>query len=178
LHEEMGYPVLVASKFLALVQLGGVIGRISWGAISDTLFGSSRKPVLLLVGLLAATLALMMLLVTPKTPSWWIAAIVFLLGFTAIGWNGLFVALIAELAGGPANAATAIGLGMNTNQIGKVLLPPLFGLLVDTTGSYRLSWIFLSALGFAGVIFVSRVRERKTGGKRAACPGIQHSPGM
>lgn len=162
LHEEIGYSLPVASKFLTLVQLGGMIGRITWGFFSDHFLRSVRKPALLAIGCLVVFLALTMLLITPQTPLWVIAIIVFLLGFTAIGWNGLYVTLLAELAGGEKNAATAIGFGMNTNQIGVLMFPPLFGYLVDISDSYRLSWLFLAGLGLMGTFFASRIKEAKT----------------
>lgn len=162
LHEEIGHSLPVASKFLTLVQLGGMVGRISWGFFSDHFLRGTRKPALLTIGFFVSFLALTMLLITPQTPLWLIAIIVFLLGFTAIGWNGLYVALLAELAGGEENAATAIGFGMNTNQIGVLMFPPLFGYLVDISDSYRLSWLFLAGLGLAGTFFASRIKETKT----------------
>jgi len=159
-HEEVGYPISLASKFLVIVQVGGVAGRILWGVISDTLFSNARRPALMTIGFLAGFLALVMLLVGPRTPFWLLSIITFFLGFTAIGWNGLYVALISELVNSD-QAGTAIGFGITIIQLGVLFFPPIFGLLIDLTGSYKASWVLLCLLGLLGALLVSRVQELK-----------------
>lgn len=159
-HEEVGYPISVASKFLVMVQLGGVAGRILWGVISDTLFSNARKPALMAIGFLAGFLALAMLFVGPRTPFWLLSIITFFLGFTAIGWNGLYVALLSELVNSD-QAGTAIGFGITVIQLGVLFFPPTFGFLIDLTGSYKASWVLLCLLGLLGALLVSRVQELK-----------------
>ena len=44
----------VASLCLGLAQGGSVIGRVSWGVVSDRLFGGRRKVVIVLIGLTGA----------------------------------------------------------------------------------------------------------------------------
>lgn len=74
LHEEAGVPVVAAGVLLAVLQIGGIAGRIGWGAASDRL--GRRKPVMVIVGLMAVPTCLAMAFVGQHTPrrcsqSWW-----------------------------------------------------------------------------------------------------------
>lgn len=161
LHDKTGFSVALASLFLALVQFGGMAGRIFWGYVSDTFFQGARKPVLSIIGVLAVAMALFMLILTPKTPMWLIALATWLFGFTAIGWNGIFITFLSEMAGKD-QAGTAVGIGLTLLQLGVLVFPPLFGFLVDYTGSYQASWLGLSILMAAGVGILGFVKERRT----------------
>ena len=44
LYERFGWPVTEAAAYLALAQVGGVVGRIGWGLASDVVWGGRRKP--------------------------------------------------------------------------------------------------------------------------------------
>ncbi len=159
LHDKTGFSVALASLFLALVQFGGMVGRIFWGYISDAFFQGARKPVLALIGIMAIVMALTMLALTPQTPIWIIGLATFLFGFTAIGWNGVYITLLSEVAGSD-QAGTAVGLGLTLLQLGVLVFPPLFGLMVDYSGSYEMSWIGLSMLMAVGVGILGFVKER------------------
>jgi sugar phosphate permease len=158
LKERTGLSVALASLFLALVQFGGIIGRIFWGYASDTHFRGKRKPVMGLIGIIASGMSLVMLLLSEGTPLWLLGSITWVFGFTGIGWNGIYVTLLSELAG-KNEAGTAVGMGLSLLQIGVLIFPPFFGLLVDVSGSYEMSWIGLSLLIFVGVLILTRVKE-------------------
>lgn len=160
LHDKTGLSVAFASLFLALVQFGGMVGRIFWGYVSDTFFQGARKPVLTVIGILAIAMALFMLALSPATPLWLIAFATFLFGFTAIGWNGIYITLLSEMAGKD-QSGTAVGFGLTLIQFGVLIFPPLFGLLVDRTGSYEASWLGLSILMAVGVGILGFVKERR-----------------
>src|SRR5215211_4628665 len=51
LHEVVHLSAVAAGAFLAIFQIGGITGRIGWGLVSDKI--GRRRPVLLLVGLVA-----------------------------------------------------------------------------------------------------------------------------
>ena len=90
----------------------------------------------------------------------------FVYGISVIGWNGLWQTSIVENAG-QRYAATAIGFSMSLTQFGNVGGPPVFGFVVDMTGSYRPAWLLLTLLrGCAALTgFFSAGRE-----KRLTCP--------
>lgn len=160
LHDKTGLSIALASRFLALVQFGGMAGRVFWGYISDTLFQGKRKPVLGLIGIIAAGMALAMVFLTQTTPLWIVGLATWTFGFTAIGWNGIFVTMLSEMAGKD-QSGTAVGMGLTLLQLGVLMFPPAFGLLVDRSGSYETSWIGLSLLMGFGVLILMLVKEKK-----------------
>jgi len=130
LQEFVGLALLAASRYLALAQAGGVLGRVAFGVLSDRTFGGRRRTPLALV-----------------------------FGFFGIGWNGVQHTLMAELAG-PRSAGTAVGLGLAISSLGVTLGPPVFGWCVTAAGGYRGPWIGLSLVMLAGLGVLALVRER------------------
>jgi predicted MFS family arabinose efflux permease len=159
LHQDAGMGAVRAGLMLALVQVGGVAGRIGWGVLSDRLGG--RGPVMALVGFLA-TLACLGAAAGfgPGTPGWLLAPLVFLLGAAALGWNGLYVTLSAEV-GSRRGAATAVGAGTTITFTGLFVAPPIFGAIADRTGTYHWSWVALAALCAAGTALGLAIRDRR-----------------
>ncbi|MBI3060551.1 MAG: MFS transporter [Deltaproteobacteria bacterium] len=151
LSETLGYSVTLAATLLALGQFCGVGGRVFWGFLSDRFFGSRRKPTLLVVGFLAVLMTLWTSLFSPETPHGLVWLVVALLGLTLLGW---------KLAGSRI-AGLAIGLSNTGAFLGIVVLPPLFGFVVDETGSYRLAWMGLAAAVFAAVAALPWVKEER-----------------
>jgi len=149
--DRFGWPKPLAAGLLVAVHLGGVLGRLAWGALSDRRYGGRRVPALAWcvgVGILFP-LALTALPVPARGPEVVLLALVG--GMLLLGWNGLYSTLITELAG-PGRAATAMGISMTLLYLTTVLTPPLFGWLVDHT-SYAAGWTALTGvmtLAFAG----------------------------
>jgi len=160
LHDKTGQSVALASRFLALVHFGGMAGRIFWGYFSDTFFQGKRKPVLGLIGIIGAVMALVMLFLSQTTPLWIVGLATWFFGFTAVGWNGIYITMLSEMAGKD-QAGTAVGMGLTLLQLGVLTFPPAFGLLVDRSGSYETSWIGLSTLMGLGVLILILVKEKK-----------------
>jgi MFS family permease len=127
---------------LALTMLGGATGRLGWGMVSDRLFDSRLPPLQLAaaggaLGLLALPLA-GPLLVYPLLA--WV-------GLCAIGWNGVYLTMIAESA--PEQVGRATGGALVWLYGGAVACPPLFGLIVGAGGSWAMVWI---AMGLVVVV--------------------------
>ncbi len=160
LAETLGFSIRLAASLMALGQLCGVGGRVFWGLLSDRCFRSRRKPTLLVVGFLAILMTVWTSLFTPQTPYWLVWLVVALLGLTLLGWNGLYLAFISELAGSRI-AGLAIGLSNTGAFLGIVVLPPIFGFLVDQSGSYRLAWLVLAGMILAGLAVLPRIQEER-----------------
>lgn len=160
LAETLGFSVRLAASLMALGQVCGVGGRVFWGLLSDRLFGGRRKSTLLLVGILAILMTLWTSLFSLHTPHWLVWAVVALLGLTLLGWNGLYLAFVSELAGSRI-AGLAIGVSNTGAFLGIVVLPPIFGFLVDQTGSYRVAWMGLAAVTLAALSVLSWIQEEK-----------------
>ena len=145
-HRALGYPLLLAGGLLALAQVSGVVARIVSGVLSDRYFGARRQPVLVLMAGAAIAGSAALALAPTATPVVLVAGVMILLGFSAVGWSGVSMALVAELAGRERSSAAA-GVALTGSYLGVIVTPPLFGLLVDLTGGYRISFAALALLG-------------------------------
>ena len=160
LQGVVGLPLLAASRYLALAQGGGVLGRVAFGMLSDRVFGGRRRAPLVIAGCASALCSVAIAFTGPTTSGPWLAALALVFGFAGIGWNGVQHTLMAELAG-PGAAATAVGLGLAVSSGGVMLGPPVFGWLVQTAGGYRGPWIALAATMAVGLALLALVRERR-----------------
>ena len=164
LKDAMGFSAYWASQALALTQGGAMIGRIGWGIASDRLFGGRRKVVLILIGLLSAILIMALSLMRPESSLWLLLPILFLAGVCLVGYQGVSYALIGELAG-KARTGSALGMMITINAACATLGTPLFGYIVDRTGSYPMAWMLLAAALGAGVVgLATLLTEHKAAG--------------
>ena len=151
LKEVLGLSSYWASQALALAQIGGMTGRIGWGVISDRLFGGRRKEVLLLVGIVSITLTWLLSIASAHSSLMFVLPVIFLAGVSMIGYQGVSYALVGELAGTARTGAT-LGIVISVNSLGAIFGTPLFGYVVDQTGSYPLAWNLLGATVLVGVL--------------------------
>lgn len=147
--ERLLYPVITSGYLLSLTHLGGMTGRLTWGSLSDFFFGGRRKIVLIMIGGLSSVICLFFVFVSPAFPVWSVTLLVFFFGFCAIGWNGIYLTLVAELVGRE-RAGMATGVSLTISFSGALFGPPLFGYIVDVTGSYAYAWlVFAFIMGLA-----------------------------
>ena len=158
LTETLGTSVPTAGALLATAQLSGAGARVIWGIVSDRVFHGQRTPALLLIGLIAIAASVAMALTSEQTPLWLVGGIVATLGFTLQGWNGLPHVLAPELAGAQV-AGVAVGAINSAGFLGVIVFSPIFGLLVDTTGSYRVAWLSMILLLLTGLAALPTVRR-------------------
>lgn len=153
LTEALHWSLVAAGLALTLTTLGGVVGRIAWGALADRL--AAPLPVLAFIGLLAAACSIGLALAQPAWHTGAVLALAIGLGATAMGWNGVQLAEVARRA--PVGHAGAItGASAFVTFSGVVTGPPAFALMAAATGSYRTGFFFLAALAVGGVAAVAR----------------------
>jgi predicted MFS family arabinose efflux permease len=157
LFERHGIPKLQGAALLFSAQIAGTISRVFWSWLSDRL-GGRRKPLLVLVVGLAALSALGLAWLPPSAPYGLKVMAVMLFSSAALGWQGLHFSLLSELSPRGWEGRT-IGFGLFFTSIGTATAPPLFGRLVDLTGSYGLAWTALAGVMGVGAWVLSRVRE-------------------
>jgi len=161
LHVDRAYSVAAAAGLLAFSQAAGAFGKPLSGLLSDRLLGRRRKPALLaLAGLAGLACAILALIGPGHTWLLWLALL--LLGAGAVGWGGLFGTLAGETAGAAA-AGAAAGVTAAIDNVGIFLGPPLFGLIVDRTGSYAPAWWAMVGASAAAAILLALVREPRRG---------------
>ena len=141
LNESLGMTLLAAGAALSVSQLAGVVGRIAWGAVADRGRGPRNT-----LKLLAARMEVGSVLAALLRPQWrrrLIWAIVALLGASAIGWNGVYLATVARQAP-PGQAGVATGGTLLFTFMGVVCGSPAFGALAGASGSYRIAFAALA----------------------------------
>jgi MFS family permease len=148
-----------AGSLLAVLLLGGLVGRPVWGWISDRLHDDRIR---VLQGI--CLLSLVALALIPVVSVAALPALLLVVGFCSVGWNGVFVAAVAE-ATRPELIGSVTGAALVLVNMGAVVVPPAFGALVGATGSWQAGWLSCAALSLLSgwVLQLSRARRAATG---------------
>jgi ACS family hexuronate transporter-like MFS transporter len=158
LHQEQGLGPVLAGVYLGVLQLGGVIGRVGWGMLSDRL--GSRGRTMTITGAVSVLACLAMAVVARQAlPAAALVLVILVVGLSTMGWNALYITLCAEI-GPPDRAATVVALGTTITFTGMVVLTPLFGLIADHAGSFSPSWLCLAGLVLAATLVAAGIRDR------------------
>jgi predicted MFS family arabinose efflux permease len=163
LTSAAGMNLLLAGALLSVSQLAGVVGRLGWGFVADRV--PSPRLLLLGIALLMAVAAGLMSLFTEAWPVAAIAAVVILLGATASGWNGVFLAEIMRDVR-PAEVGLATSGSLMFTYLGIVLGPSLFGALASAVG-FPKAYIVMGAAVLLGGMLGAFRRAGPSGNARA-----------
>ena len=146
---------VIGGGVLALTQLTGSAARIAAGSLADRLRSrqitdSQRAALVASAQLTLGTVLFIALAVGPQ--SILLVSVIFVgLGLSIHGSTGVFYSCLADLVDDTELGAATAG-GQTAINIGGVLTPPLFGIIVETAG-YRLAWVLLAGLsGVAAVL--------------------------
>ena len=122
---------------LSASQLAGVAGSLGWGSVADRVH--SPRMVLVAIAVLMAIATALMGLFSPSWPFAGLATVVIIVGGTASGWNGVY---LAEIMSGvkAAEAGLATARSLMFNYLGG---PVLFG--VRCTGRYAGAYFAIAA---------------------------------
>lgn len=142
--KQFSYSPVAAGVFLAIAQGGGALGRILWGWGSDRWFRDNRKKEIVVIGFIAASMSILIGLLPQNTPHFLIGLLAGVFGFTAIGYNAVFLTVVGEIAG-PEKAGRATGLAITVGYLGIIAGPPAFGMIADRTSTYSTAWIIYGA---------------------------------
>jgi MFS transporter, ACS family, aldohexuronate transporter len=160
LEKSAGLALTTASLLLVVAQAFGIVGRMGWGALSDRLLRRGRKPLLISLTLVALLAALLLFGLPRSVPVAVWVPVAALAGFALIGFQGLWVTMVAEAAG-PAHAGAATGFAITFVAAGIAASPPLYGLVADLAGSYRAIWAALALVIAAALVPATLIHERK-----------------
>jgi MFS transporter, ACS family, aldohexuronate transporter len=158
LHQRIGLSLERGSLLVALANASGIVGRVAWGGVSDRALSRGRKPLLLVLtaGCLVAALALFAAPQSASTAE--MAGLAILAGLTLIGYQGLWITMVAEVAG-PARVGAATGFAVTFVGCAIALSPPFYGLVADMAGTYRAIWAVLSVVLALAFIPALLIRE-------------------
>lgn len=155
-----GMALAQAATWIALLQLGGLFGRLAWGWLAQHFTSASR--LLGAIGLLT-TLAGLLLMLLPLTLGGWVfGTLLFVLGFAASGWNGVLVAEVTRLAG-RRQAGELTGRVLAYGYLGLALAPGAFAWTAGS-GDTRMGFmcLFLAAGLAACCLIAARPGETVT----------------
>ncbi|HSF85427.1 MAG TPA: MFS transporter [Acidimicrobiia bacterium] len=160
-EESLGLDARVGGLVAATAGLVAVGARVWWahlaertGRVVETLWAMTP------IGIVGA----MLFLLAGSAGSWliWPAAVSF--GLSTAAWNGVGM-LAAMNDAGAAATGRASGIIISGFLLGQGIAPPIYGALVDATGSYAPMWWLAAAAAFATALLVGawelqRRRER------------------
>lgn len=159
LNKSLGFAVVAAGGLLAMAETAGAVARPISGIVSDRMFGGRRKPVFIFFAVSASVACLLLGLLGARL-NWSFYPIIFILGVGAIGFGGVYLTLLSEL-GGQGGAAKAAGFGASIGIGGSILGPPVFGYIVDASGSYGIAWLSQAFMAALCVLLLTFVREEE-----------------
>ena len=156
LTEAIGYPLIGAGLALTTANVGGIVGRVAWGAVADRWVAPRR-----LLGMIGIASGACALATSAFSATWPLAAslaVAAFFGATAIGWNGVQLSEVARQAP-TGEAGTITGASGFITFAGVVSGPPLFALLAALTDSYRAGFVaFGTACIICGAALMRRAR--------------------
>jgi sugar phosphate permease len=143
--ESLGTTAFTSAMTAAWMPIGGVVGVVLSGYISDHLFGARRAPVIVLSLLLAA--AVMLAGLAPIHSLWVMIAFFFLVGIFLFGPDSMVSATAAIDFGTKRGAGAATGFVNGVGSIGAILGGYLPGVLTDKD-----DWTLFFQISLAGLI--------------------------
>jgi MFS family permease len=156
LVEEIGLSLVMAGAILAAAQVAGVVGRVLWGGVADR--AGDANLVLIFLALVMAGACATVVAIGPGWPPLLITLVFVVLGLTASGWNGVFLAEVAKRSGA-APIGTTTGGVMFFTFLGVVAGPPSLSLAHDAFQGYAASFLVLVLVASLGGLFAFLARR-------------------
>lgn len=172
-----GASLAEAGRIVAVMQLASMIGRVALGWLADRMGHALRH---LAVQAVVSALAVGLLVAVGGQSAWIFYGCAALVGFTAIGWNGVHMAELARVAplslvSDVTSAASLFGF------VGSVCGPLIFALLVTWGGSYNLAFSLIAAqlagFGLVSAVLIGRGAGIKRKISPKACEGSEAGEG-
>lgn len=155
LIDAKGFTYLQSGQITSIGTLAAIPGCILVAAISDRM-RNRKKPMIFFSSLTFIAMAAFMFL--PTGYPLWVFASLNALSYIAVGYWVLFFSMVPEVV-----SADESGIGMGIINtvctIGISVISPIYGILVDNTGSYYLSNILVLIGAFLIPVIMLRVDE-------------------
>lgn len=155
LHSEKHLAIGGVALVVALVQLGGAVGRAWGGRWTDRRGGRNRRTLIKVQGSIVAV-GFALVALAANGPTLLVAVLITVAGMVACGWHGVAYAEIAEIAGAE-RSGTALGLE-NTMVFGGAFVTPLLvAPVLAATGSWTATLLAIGTLpALIAVLLVPR----------------------
>ncbi|GKV65277.1 MULTISPECIES: MFS transporter [Sporosarcina] len=158
--EKLEMTLVLAGLLLVLAEVGGSIGRVAWGAISDRFFAGNRMIIMFFVTILTGICAIIFAMLLPATPLLAVLITVFIFGFSVSGYNGVWMTIIVELVQ-KEKSGLATGVTVTISSWGVLIIPPLFGYIVDTSGTFTYGWLYVAVLMMVVVLVLKQTTSQQ-----------------
>jgi predicted MFS family arabinose efflux permease len=156
LVEEMGHTLVEAGLMLSVLQAASIGARIAWGWVADRTRDGLRVLYVINIGMIACCA------LTPFiTVDWSRGAIVLFcmaFGATAVGWNGVYLAVVAQRSP-PGKVGLATGGVMAWTFAGILVGPALFATAYNWIGNYAVTFGWLALIAALGLLFIVAARR-------------------
>lgn len=158
--EKLEMTLVLAGLLLVLAEVGGSIGRVAWGAVSDRFFAGNRMIIMFFVTILTGICAIIFAMLLPATPLLAVLITVFIFGFSVSGYNGVWMTIIVELVQ-KEKSGLATGVTVTISSWGVLIIPPLFGYIVDTSGTFTYGWLYVAVLMMVVVLVLKQTTSQQ-----------------
>jgi ACS family hexuronate transporter-like MFS transporter len=159
LTKEIHLPIIQAGQYFALSYLAGAAARLFWSLMSDYFLKGRRRGILLAVTVIMLLASISLGLISFFPPlSVLTFVIVLAFGISGLGWNALYLTMLGESMG-KESIGLATGAGYFWGFMGSLLCPPFFGYLVDASGYYVYSWLFLAGCSGVAIFLLAIYKE-------------------
>ncbi len=140
------FSLVDAGLCFLFVNIGGILGRIVWGSLSDRWL--TPKHTLTVIGVVSAVSLCGMYLVSGSWNLFLLYVFSFVVGASTHGWNGVFLSEIADQS--PAGESHNWTAGVQfVIYAGVAIMPPLFGLIILATDSYTIPFFIIAGCSLA-----------------------------
>ncbi len=154
---EQGFTLIEAGVCFLFVNMGGILGRIAWGGLSDKWL--TPKYTLTIIGIISAVSLSGMFLISDSWNNFFLYVFSFVLGASTHGWNGVFLSEIANQA--PEGEAHNWTGGVQFLIYGGVaVLPPMFGVIILATSGYTLPFFLIAISALLASLMLLRLYRR------------------
>lgn len=161
LREARGFDAVGMGMIASTPFIGGIIGAVLGGVVSDKVFRGRRKPTALITALMTAIMMACVIVIPQNTPLL-VTALILTGFFLNIGWSS-FTAYAMNLSEAKTYPFTIAVINSGGN-LGGFFAPILVGLLLDMTGSYAIAFSYFVAvlvIGFVLLLSISEIRPRR-----------------
>jgi len=160
IKESLGTGALDSALIAAALPIGGVIGVIVTGYISDYCFQSRRAPVSIISLLITA--GLMLVGLTNITNYWMMAGFFFLIGMFLFGPDSLISGTAAMDFGTKKGAGTAAGFVNGVGSVGAILGGWLPGKITTENDWTTLFYVFIGGILASAAILIPLWNKKPT----------------
>lgn len=144
-YERLKLPLVLAGVLLVVSEVGGSCGRVVWGIVSDRFFQSRRVIILIIISSIIGLVSAVVAFLPSYTSFLVMVPIIFIFGFTVSGFNAIWMNAATEIVPHE-KSGIATGFTLTIGSWGVMVGPPVFGLIVDFTGTYLMGWLFITLM--------------------------------